>query len=243
MAMNARSSPAPDPAPDVPAGPGDAAGLLANWGFLARPDLPDRPGPALLFVALRDHPTLRHYDPESIRYWAGLDGRGVARVIDRRTRLPLEESFSWGRITIVDRLGITNEYVGFGGRVRAAQVDDATIVVFESPAPILRRGGHSQRWDRGAEEVAAFFGRFLLAVDVIPGFEAQAVAASPDAIYAAFLIDTVRRYRQSETLRESDPELAAMLRREEQRVRGQRPATWDEGARLLDAAQRDLQPV
>lgn len=239
MAMNARSS----PAPDVPAGPRDAAGLLTNWGFLARPDLPDRPGPALLLVALRERPTLRHYDPESIRYWTALDGRGVGRVIDRRTGLPLEESFSWGRITIVDRLGVTNEYVGFGGRVRAAKEEDAAIVVFESPAPILRRGGHSQRWDRGAEEVAAFFGRFLLAVDVIPGFEAQAVAASPDAIYAAFLIDTVRRYRQSETLRQSDPDLAALLRREEQRVRGQRPATWDEGACLLAAARQDLQPV
>ena len=239
MAMNARSS----QAPDVPGGPRDAAGLLTNWGFLARPDLPDRPGPALLLVAMRERPTLRHYDPESIRYWAGLDGRGVARVIDRRTGLPLEESFAWGRITIVDRLGITNEYLGFGGRVRAARVEDAAIVVFESPAPILRRGGHSQRWDRGAEEIAAFFGRFLLAVDVIPGFEAQAVAASPDAIYAAFLIDTARRYRQSETLRQSDPDLAALLRREEQRLRDQRPATWDEGARLLAASRRDLQPV
>src|SRR5262245_54573126 len=41
-----------------------AAHRLDRWGFLADPDFPDRPGPASLIVALRDVPTLRHYDPE-----------------------------------------------------------------------------------------------------------------------------------------------------------------------------------
>jgi hypothetical protein len=223
--------------------PRTAAALLADWGFLARPDLPDRAGPAFLLVALRERPTLRHYDPEEIRYWTALDGRGQPRVVDRRVPLPFEEEFSWGRITIVDRLGVTNEYLGFGGRVRAEKVDGAAIVVFESPAPILRRGGHSQGWDRGAEVVAAFFGRFLLAVDVVRGFEAQAAGASPETIYAAFLIDAVKRYRQSEPLRRGDPELWSLLRGEELRVRQVRPTTWEAGERLLGATRRDLQPV
>ena len=47
-------------------GPVEAAQRLADWGFLAEPDLPDRPGPAYLLVALRDRPTLRHYDPEVV---------------------------------------------------------------------------------------------------------------------------------------------------------------------------------
>jgi hypothetical protein len=229
--------------PDLTGEPHDAAGLLADWGFLARPDLPDRAGPAFLLVAMRERPTLRHYDPEEVRYWTAVEGRGVARVIDRRARLPLDESFSWGRISLADRLGVTNEYLAFGGRIRAEHVDGAAIVVFESPAPILRRGGHSQGWDRGAEEVAVFFGRFLLAVDVVPGFEGLAAAASPDSIFAAFLIDAARRYRQSEALRQSDPKLSALLCGEEQRVREQRPATWDAGERLLTATRRDLQPV
>jgi hypothetical protein len=46
-----------------------AVGLVSDLGFLAGPDIPDRPGPAYLLVALRDHPTLRHYDPERIDYW------------------------------------------------------------------------------------------------------------------------------------------------------------------------------
>lgn len=229
--------------PDRIGEPRVAAELLADWGFLARPDLPDRAGPAFLLVALRDRPTLRHYDPEEIRYWTTVGGRGQPRVVDRRVRLPFEEDFSWGRITIVDRLGVTNEYLAFGGRVRAEQVDGAAIVVFESPAPILRRGGHSQGWDRGADVIAAFFGRFLLAVDIVAGFEGRAAAASPDAIYAAFLNDTARRYRQSDVLRRSDPELSALLRGEELRVRHLRPATWEAGERLLAATGRDLQPV
>jgi hypothetical protein len=36
-----------------------AAQRLAPWGFLADPDLPDRPGPASLIIALRAQPTLR----------------------------------------------------------------------------------------------------------------------------------------------------------------------------------------
>ena len=36
---------------------------------------------------------------------------------------------------------------------------------FTSPAPLLRRGGHSQAWDPPAEWLGGFFGRLLLAVD------------------------------------------------------------------------------
>src|SRR5262245_37805863 len=44
--------------------PALASELLADWGFLADPDLPHRPGSAYLLVAIRAQPTLRHYDPE-----------------------------------------------------------------------------------------------------------------------------------------------------------------------------------
>lgn len=57
--------PAAVTAPD----PIDAARRLAHWGFLAEPDLPDRPGPAYLLVALRDIPSFQHYDPELVDYW------------------------------------------------------------------------------------------------------------------------------------------------------------------------------
>jgi hypothetical protein len=122
--------------------PNWAAPLLADLGFLASPDLPDRPGPAYLLVAIREVPTLRHYDPEVVEYWVTEAGRGTRRTLGRETRLPIETEFSWGLIRIVDRLRVTNEYLTFGGRLSAAAVDGAVIAVFTSPAPLLRRGGH-----------------------------------------------------------------------------------------------------
>ena len=59
--------------------PADAASRIRHWGFLANPDLPDRPGPAYLLVALRAAPSLRHYDPESVDYWVTEVGRGAVR--------------------------------------------------------------------------------------------------------------------------------------------------------------------
>jgi hypothetical protein len=237
--MNTRHVTVPERIVDLRA----AATLLADWGFLARPDLPDRAGPALLLVALRDRPSLRHYDPEAIRYWVPVEGRGVSRTVDRHTPLPIAGDFSWGRITLADRLGVTNEYVGFGGHLRAEEVDGISVFVFESPAPILRRGGHSQGWDRGAEHVAAFFGRLLLAVDVVAGFEAALTAASPDAIYAAFLIDVAHRYGRSDLLRRSEPELWSLVDGEALRMQHLRPLAWKAGEELLAAAQRALRPV
>jgi hypothetical protein len=68
--------------------PPSAAPLVANLGFLASPDLPDRPGPAYLLVAVRDAPTLHHYDPEAVAYWVSDAGRGRRRTLTRATALP-----------------------------------------------------------------------------------------------------------------------------------------------------------
>jgi hypothetical protein len=89
--------------------PNLAAELLANWGFLADPDLPDRPGPAYLLVAIRAKPTLRHYDPELVEYWVTDDkAHGVNETITYASRMPRQGEFSWGRISVIDRKGIAN---------------------------------------------------------------------------------------------------------------------------------------
>lgn len=206
---------------------------LADLGFLAGPDLPDRPGPAYLLVALRDTPTLRHYDPERIEYWVTERGRGVRRELSRATPLPVDQPFSWGMIRLVDRLAITNEYLTFGGRLSAAEVDGATIAVFTSPAPMLRRGGHSQIWDEGTEELGAFFARIVAAVDEDPGLEPRLAAADPLVRYAVFLADVVGRYRASPELRALDPKVWSLLRAEEALLRREHDAAWREGLAIL----------
>jgi hypothetical protein len=228
------TQPAPPPL-SAPIAPEVAAERLADWGFLAHPDLPDLVGDAYLLVALRDAPTLRHFDPERVDVWVTRGSRGTRLEITRSTR-DLESEFSWGTIEIVDRLGISNEYVTCGGHLTVARVGDMTVVICVSSAPILRRGGHSQGWDRAAVDLAAFFGRILVAVDYVPGFEARIAAARPVARYAAFISDSDARFHASEALRGEHPTLWTLLHNEEARLRRDHPDDWAEGVELAAAA-------
>ena len=106
------------------------------------------------------------------------------------------------------------------------------LAVFTSPAPLLRRGGHSQGWDQGADSLGAYFGRLLVAVDYAPGFEARAAQAEPVTRYAAFVGDAMARYRSSPILRREQPNLWTVLRAEEHRLRADRPSAWDGGETL-----------
>jgi hypothetical protein len=212
--------------------PVSAAASLADLGFLARSDLPDRPGPAYLLVALRERPSLHHFDPEAVEYWVTDAGRGARRSLTRATPLPIETAFSWGIIRIVDRLHVTNEYLAFGGVLSAAVVDGVVIAVFRSPAPLLRRGGHSQGWDVGADSLGAYFSRLLLAVDYAPGFEDLVARADPLTRYAAFLDDAMARYRASPYLRAEQPDLWMLLHAEERRLQADHPTVLAAGQAL-----------
>jgi hypothetical protein len=219
--------------------PRDALARLTDWGFVATSDLPDKPGPASLLVALRERPTLIHYDPERVEYWTTRGGRGAHVALTRETAMPFEGQYSWGLIKISDRLAVSNEYATFGGHVTADLVDGVVVLVFTSPAPILRRGGHSQGWDPGATSIAAFFGRLLVAVDFRPGFEAEVAAAEPLVRYAAFLQDVLPRYRASTAQREAEPEVWRLCSADARRLEGDRPDLWAAGAALLASSAGD----
>jgi hypothetical protein len=218
--------------PPKSVGAEDAAARLARLGFLAVADLPDRPGPGLLLVAIRDRPTLRHYDPEVVEHWVSVGGRGVRRRIDRHAGLPIEGPFAWGLIRIIDRLHVTNEYLAFGGTVAVDRVDDAIVVRFVSPAPILRRGGHSQGIDEGAAALGGWFGRVRLAAATVPGFEARLAATEPLGLYGAFLQDELASLSSNATIRSVYTDLACLLRSEADRLRLDHPAAWAAGVEL-----------
>ncbi|MGD8486299.1 MAG: hypothetical protein PVG27_03090 [Chloroflexota bacterium] len=219
--------------------PKRAAELLADWGFLADPDLPDRPGPAFLLVAIRAQPTLKHYDPELVEYWiTGPRGFGVREAITFASRLPRAGEFSWGRITVCDRKGAVNRYLTFGGTLRAERIDGEVICVFESPAPLLRRGGHSQGWDTGAHSVGGFLGRFRAAAGYQHEFEVLAAQTDPITRYAAFVNELVARYRSSEYLRDHYLKLWTTMVAEERRLKRDHPLEWAGGAELLEKTKR-----
>jgi hypothetical protein len=213
-----------------------ASRLLADWGFLANPDLPDHPGPGYLLVAIREEPTLRHYDPEGVEYWESRAGRGVRATLNLETAMPLEHEFSWGRIQVLDRLNVSNEWLTFGGHLSAALVDGMVAAAFVSPAPLLRRGGHSQGWDVGADNLGAFFGRLMVAVDYAPGFEQAAAEATPRARYAAFVADLVARFARSRALEATEQSLHQLMEHEGSHLQREHPVDWAAGLALLQAS-------
>jgi hypothetical protein len=217
----------------------EVAGQVDQWGFLAYPDLPDGPGPAFLLVALRPTPTLQHYDPEAVDYWITRDDHGSRRTLTHDTQMPRSEDFSWGLIRLVDRLGVSNEYLTFGGHLDAARIDDTVVAAFASPAPLLRRGGHSQGWDAGADAVGGFFARMMVAVDYRPGFEAALAAAAPLTRYGAFVRDTDGRRRGAQRAPSFDDDLGRLVRHEALRLQEAAPEAWAAAADLLEAALLD----
>jgi len=162
--------------PDPQALPSDgrwleqAEKLLAGLGFcLTEADPAHGVDAAHLLVAIRPQPTLAHFDPERVEYWATESGRGRPRVLDRETHVPNTSDFAWGQIVLVDRLGVRNEFLSFGGSMRVQTTADGTVYVdCSSHAPILRWSGHSQAVDPMAGEVGAFLARLKVPIDFVP---------------------------------------------------------------------------
>lgn len=197
----------------------DASGLMAELGFVAFRTPPGDPVPgSCLTLMIRSRPTRRHFDPEVVTYWVHHGRAGHLELVDIHTTPPVFERFSWGKIQLADRFGISNSFVTFGGFLYTERMDpDALLLVFRSSAPILRLAGHSQKRDAIADEILSFFAR------VVPHLwspaEDQLVnSRSPEELYAAFLVHVRHRLDGSAALRESmsgdvrmvDSELAIM---------------------------------
>ena len=216
-----------------------AAAELAQLGFVLRDgSAPGSvPGPRLL-AAFRAVPTLEHFDPEEATYWAFDGSHGslasLTRVAARKAGLPIERPFSWGRIRLIDRIPVHNQFLSFGGTLRAGELADGTVVVaFVSPAPIFRWAGHSQEADPFVDEVGAFFARLMVPVDFQEGAEARIGATSPEGLYAAALRRADARLHETRRLAEADPDLARMVAHEVIRLAHDAPDAWREGEELL----------
>jgi hypothetical protein len=213
----------------------ETAADLAHLGFELRDgSLPGTmPGPRLL-VALRDTPTLEHFDPEEVSFWEVHLGRGRLVSVDRRTPLPHVQQFSWGRIQVADRIPETNQFLTFGGLLLVDAADDhAAYAAFTSRAPIVRWAGHSQGVDPLTAEIGAFFARLMVPIDFQPEAEARIAESDPETLYAAFLHDVEIRFRPGGALRETYPDLAARLGHEAHRLQHDNPAAWRNGSALL----------
>lgn len=214
-----------------------AAGLMSELGFIAFRTPPGTEvTDSCLTVVIRDTPTGRHFDPETVGYWVIENGHGRIQVADRDTPAPISRPYSWGRIRLVDRFGAQNSLVSFGGWLTGERVGrDALLLIFRSRAPILRLPGHSQRRDRLSDDVLAFFSRLVPPMWSRPGFE-RAVGSMPaESLYAAFLLYESRRVEASSALRDAIGEDASLLARELIRTERTRPDALAAGRALLAA--------
>ena len=214
----------------------EAATRLADLGFLlVDGDYAGAVGRPRLLVALRDRPTLRHFDPEAISYWWFDRDHGKLNWLDRTRRMPVERPISWGRVQVVDRIPVSNQFLTFGGTLRAQVVDPTTIVCsVSSPAPILRWSGHSQGIDLLTDEVGAFMARLRIPIDYVEGAEARVAKVCPLALYAAMLAESLPRLRHSRSLRRVQHGYTRFAESEYTRLTRDAPDDWREGEALLD---------
>jgi hypothetical protein len=214
----------------------EAAGHLVHLGFLLVSPFPPEADPSRLSLSLRPNPTQQHFDIEQVRYWrTGADHRGHAEVLTFEDEMPLEQTFAWGKIELVDRFGAENDFVTMGGTLLADRVEALeTVAVFSSPAPILRMGGHSQADDLVALEMGAFFARIMVPIDFNPAAEPALSAADPLTRYAAFIAFQRERYLGHLLLRREHPRESAILWEEAERLRAAHPEAWRQGRALLE---------
>ena len=213
----------------------EAAHLMATLGFAAFRTPPDAAVPdSCLMVMIRDAPTRRHFDPDSVTYWVIDVGQGRTELADRGIPTPISRPYSWGRIRLVDRLGARNSFVSFGGWLTGERVGrDALLLIFRSTAPILRLPGHSQQPDHLSDEIVAFFGRLVPPLWSSPTDERLVGSLAPEALYAAFLLDEARRLQGSTQLREAVLDDAHALRRELELAKRHQPDALRAGRDVL----------
>jgi hypothetical protein len=226
----------PEAIGDVPITSDEASRLMGNLGFVAFRTPPDVALPdSCLMAMFHDEPTLRHFDPELASYWVNHEGCGRLDLLDGSAPTPLRRAFSWGRIRLVDRLGMRNSFVGFGGTLDGERVGrGALLLIFRSPAPILRLPGHSQRADHMADEAVSFFGRLVPRLWSSPALEHLVAAAAPEELYAAFLVHSEGRLHTSARLREAIADDVLPLREALRLMAHERPQAVDAGRRLLE---------
>lgn len=211
-----------------------AARLLANLGFsLIHSDTPAAPGGAQLLAAFRATPSLRHFDPEMLSYWAASEGRGREATFNRSKPVPAEVAVAWGRVRLVDRLQVDNRFLTFGGTLRAVALSpDLTVASLASPGPLARLSGHSQGLDPLAAEIGAFFGRLMVQVDFTAGAERRLVDTPPIQLYAAFIRDAHARLVAAQSLRAADPSFSNWIAAEAARLEAHEPEAWAAGGAL-----------
>ena len=160
----------------------DAAAIVHDLGFSIVTGVHhDDPAATDLVVALRSVPTLRHFDPEEIAYYEPRGARSATRTVDRRTALPFEAPFKWGRISIADRLG---------------RMWNSSVIVDNKAGAGTLLGAETVARDLVRAAIATVFGGHAEVADlkpVIAWFEGGGTLQLSDDAPAALVLEEARK--------------------------------------------------
>jgi hypothetical protein len=193
---------------------------LEDWGYcsLPKPHL-ESPGYTGLFVVIRKIPTMRHFDPETIRLRLR-DDQDQARWV----MLNFESSCSKvrqvcpGYIILRDRIKKPVHHFAFGGSLETVSVEDERFFLLRSPAPILEvTHPVDDISDQLAIEVEAMLARFRAGWGINDqGFDCRLAHIDPMQFYQACLQTLLTHYQQHRTLRALRREFYQALSKEKE---------------------------
>jgi hypothetical protein len=169
----------------------------AGYIFEPRP-YEHSPGHTGLIVYLRSEPTLRHYDPETIRLRvqerAGVEAGAPEELTVHH---PWHAYSSYrvfpGRIRLRDRFGKRQEAFSFGGEMEIDSKPELTTCSIHSDAPILELFGDLRLSDLLVSEVEVLLAEERARVGTNhAGLEGMLSDLTPSELYVACL-ETLRR--------------------------------------------------
>lgn len=191
---------------------------VENWGyFLLPPSHPASPGYTGLLVAMRQKPTGKHFDPETLHlHIVGADGKPEIMAYDRDPAFSTAQRVTVCEIKLTDRLNKAVEFFTFGGFLEVLTLAEETIYSLRSPAPIIFL---TPRVDTPSDQLVSEVQVQLNALRAQWGthesaFEQRLAATPPQALYEATLHSLLEKYRRSHALHDTFMPFYKMLTQE-----------------------------
>lgn len=121
--------------------------LMKHWGYFPLPKPhPDSPGYSGLPVAIREQPTGKHFDLQTLHLRLR-DEKGLARWRTLSWLSPLQAGTDHacaGLITLRDRSDKRVDFFTFGGTLEETSAPGEIVYALRSPAPVLELTAHDE---------------------------------------------------------------------------------------------------
>jgi hypothetical protein len=193
------------------------------------------PGGSGLLVAIREEPTGKHFDPQTMHLrLRDVHGMARQRSLSLLSPGPDSDRVCPGRVILSDRLNKRVEFFTYGGTLEVIPATDAQVYVLRSPAPVLAMVAEEETV---ADLLAAATDALLAQVEVRwghdeRGFNQRLAEVEPLPFYMGTLHSLIDKYGHCHPLEETLHELCEMLHREKEWLTGQR--LWRDKPPMLE---------